>query len=126
MLPLRLHLRHFLSYQQANIDFDGLHTICICGSNGAGKSSSLEAITWVLWGQSRAVYEDDLIHGSETEVKVDLIFQSHQQIYRVLRSHQRKQSTVLEFQVATIAPPTLNDRSKILTDTQLNFPCSDR
>jgi len=121
MLPLRLHLRHFLSYQQANIDFDGLHTICICGSNGAGKSSLLEAITWVLWGQSRAVHEDDLIHGSETEVKVDLIFQSHQQIYRVLRSHQRKQSTVLEFQVATIASPTLNDRSKILTETQLNF-----
>jgi DNA repair protein SbcC/Rad50 len=103
MLPIRLNLRHFLSYQQASIDFEGLHTICICGSNGAGKSSLLEAITWALWGHSRAVHEDDLIHGSETEVKVDLIFQSHQQIYRVLRSHQRKQSTVLEFQVATIA-----------------------
>jgi len=60
----------------------------------------LEAITWVLWGQSRAIHEDDLIHGSEVEAKVDLIFQSHQQIYRVMRSHQRKQSTVLEFQVA--------------------------
>ena len=109
MLPIRLNLRHFLSYQQASIDFGGLHTICICGSNGAGKSSLLEAITWALWGQSRAVHEDDLIHGSETEVKVDLIFQSHQQIYRVLRSHQRKQSTVLEFQVATIAPQDNQD-----------------
>jgi len=131
MLPLRLNLRHFLSYQQANIDFDSLHTICICGSNGAGKSSLLEAITWALWGQSRALHEDDLIHGSEIEVKVDLIFQSHQQIYRVLRSHQRKQSTVLEFQVATIAHPIADprtahqenqdDRPRVFAETPLEF-----
>ena len=54
MIPLQLTLKNFLSYQEASLNFRGLHTACICGSNGAGKSSLLEAITWVIWGQSRA------------------------------------------------------------------------
>jgi exonuclease SbcC len=100
MIPLRLSLKNFLSYQQASLDFQGLHTACICGPNGAGKSSLLEAMTWALWGQSRGVTEDDVIHMGEREAQVELIFQSQQQIYRVIRSRQRKQSTVLEFQIA--------------------------
>jgi len=99
MIPLHLTLKNFLSYQQASLDLRGLHTACICGANGAGKSSLLESITWVLWGQSRSVTEDDVIHGREKEVQVDFIFISQQQIYRVIRSRQRKQSTLLEFQV---------------------------
>ena len=100
MIPLRLQISHFLSYQRALVQFEGLHTACICGANGAGKSSLLEAITWALWGQSRVSNDDDLIHGGEQEVHVDFIFRSHQQVYRVWRSRRRKQGTVLEFQVA--------------------------
>jgi exonuclease SbcC len=100
MIPLYLKLKNFLSYRDACLDFRGLHTACICGPNGAGKSSLLEAITWVLWGQSRGVTEDDVIHTGEREVRVEFIFQNQQQIYRVIRVRQRKQTTVLEFQIA--------------------------
>ncbi|MDX2099306.1 MAG: exonuclease subunit SbcC [Leptolyngbyaceae cyanobacterium bins.59] len=102
MIPLQLALKNFLSYREAILDFRGLHTACICGPNGAGKSSLLEAIAWVIWGESRALSEDDVIHQGAREAKVDFIFQNRQQIYRVIRSRQRGQATALEFQVGLV------------------------
>ncbi|BAY40532.1 exonuclease SbcC [Nostoc sp. NIES-2111] len=101
MIPVQLVLKNFLSYRDATVDFRGLHTACICGSNGAGKSSLLEAITWALWGESRAAAEDDVIHAGAKEVRVDFTFQNNQQKYRVIRSRMRGASGVLEFQIET-------------------------
>jgi DNA repair protein SbcC/Rad50 len=101
MIPVQLILKNFLSYRDATLDFRGLHTACICGSNGAGKSSLLEAITWAIWGQSRAGVEDDVIHSGAKEVRVDFTFQNNQQIYRVIRTRPRGGTGVLEFQVET-------------------------
>lgn len=99
MIPVQLTLKNFLSYQQASLDFEGLHTACICGANGAGKSSLLEAITWAIWGQSRASSDDDVIHGGSEDVRVDFIFESNGQIYRVIRSRRRGRGSGLDFQV---------------------------
>ena len=101
MIPLQLTLKNFLSYRRATLDFRGLHTACICGANGAGKSSLLEAITWVVWGKSRAATEDDVIHGGEKNVRVDFDFSCNNQTYRIIRSRSRGRSSSLEFQVAT-------------------------
>lgn len=101
MIPQQLILKNFLSYREATLDFQGLHTACICGANGAGKSSLLEAIGWVLWGQSRAIAEDDIIHLGTKEAQVSFIFQNQQQTYRVIRTRYRGQSSSLEFQVLT-------------------------
>ncbi len=101
MIPVQLILKNFLSYRDATLDFSGLHTACICGSNGAGKSSLLEAITWAIWGESRAGVEDDVIHSGAKEVRVDYIFQCNQQKYRVIRTRVRGASGVLEFQIET-------------------------
>lgn len=103
MIPVQLILKNFLSYRDATLDFRGLHTACICGSNGAGKSSLLEAITWAIWGESRAGVEDDVIHAGAKEVRVDFIFQCNQQKYRVIRTRIRGASGVLEFQIETPA-----------------------
>lgn len=100
MIPLQLTLKNFLSYREATLDFRGLHTACVCGPNGSGKSSLLEAIAWVLWGQSRAATEDDVIHIGTQEAKVDFVFQNHQHIYRVIRTRHRGQASSLELQVA--------------------------
>jgi len=102
MIPVQLTLKNFLSYSEAILDFRGLHTACICGSNGAGKSSLLEAITWAVWGQSRAATEDDVIRSGNKEVRVDFVFQtSQEQTYRVIRSRHRGASSVLELQIET-------------------------
>ncbi|MBD2354450.1 SMC family ATPase [Tolypothrix sp. FACHB-123] len=101
MIPIQLILKNFLSYREATLDFRGLHTACICGSNGAGKSSLLEAITWAIWGESRAAAEDDVIHTGSKEVRVDFTFLSNQQKYRVIRTRIRNGSSVLEFQIET-------------------------
>lgn len=100
MIPQHLTLKNFLSYRELALNFQGLHTACICGPNGAGKSSLLEAMTWVLWGQSRVAGEDNIIHVGAVEAKVDFVFRSHQQVYRVVRTRFRGQGTNLEFQVA--------------------------
>jgi exonuclease SbcC len=101
MIPLQLTLKNFLSYREATLDFRGLHTACVCGPNGAGKSSLLEAITWVIWGQSRAESEDDIIHAGSKDVRVDFIFQNNQQTHRIIRTRNRGQSSSLEFQIQT-------------------------
>ncbi|WP_204106619.1 MULTISPECIES: exonuclease subunit SbcC [Spirulina sp. CCY15215] len=100
MIPLQLILKNFLSYREAKLDFQGLHTACICGSNGAGKSSLLEAITWVVWGKSR-VGTDDVINAGEKTVRVDFTFIVNQETYRIIRSRQRGRSTDLQFQIQT-------------------------
>ncbi|MBF2018285.1 MAG: SMC family ATPase [Rivularia sp. T60_A2020_040] len=101
MIPVQITLQNFLSYQDASLDFSGLHTACICGSNGAGKSSLLEAITWVVWGESRATSEDDVIHTGASDVRVDFTFAANGQIYRVIRTRRRGSSSALEFQIQT-------------------------
>ncbi|MGQ4646954.1 exonuclease subunit SbcC [Lyngbya aestuarii] len=101
MIPLQLNIKNFLSYCEATLDFRGLHTACICGPNGAGKSSLLEAITWVLWGKSRAAAEDDVIRTGAKDVRVDFLFQNNSVTHRVIRTRNRGQSGSLEFQVQT-------------------------
>jgi len=99
MIPQKLSLKNFLSYQQLTLSFAGLQTACICGANGAGKSSLLEAITWAIWGQSRAETEDDLIHVGAKEAQVDFIFTAHTETYRVIRTRPKGSAGSLEFQI---------------------------
>jgi exonuclease SbcC len=87
--------------------FDGIHTACICGNNGNGKSSLIDAITWALWGKTRAKSDDDLIHLGQTEMEVEFDFAVGEQTYRIIRKHSkpkrrgRSGQSLLEFQIAT-------------------------
>jgi DNA repair protein SbcC/Rad50 len=103
MIPLQLSLKNFLSYSTASLDFTGLHTACICGANGAGKSSLLEGITWAIWGECRAASENDAISTGAMDVRVDFTFQMHGETCRVIRTRQRDGSGGLEFQIQTTA-----------------------
>jgi DNA repair protein SbcC/Rad50 len=101
MIPLQLSLKNFLSYSSASLDFTGLHTACICGANGAGKSSLLEGITWAIWGECRAVSEDDAISNGAMDVRVDFTFEMHGETCRIIRTRQRDGNGGLEFQIQT-------------------------
>ena len=79
---------------------------CLCGDNGHGKSALLDAITWSLWGHSRARVHEDLIFQGESEMQVDLEFQAGDDLYRVSRRYARSArgrqgSTVLELHLIT-------------------------
>ena len=118
MIPLQLTLKNFLSYRDATLNFRGLHTACVCGANGAGKSSLLEAITWVVWGKSRAATEDDVINGGSKNVRVDFDFSYGNQNYRIIRSRTRGRSSSLEFQVEMQAGNFRSITAKGLRATQ--------
>jgi exonuclease SbcC len=93
MIPLRLTLKNFMSYRDGcpPLDFAPLHTACLTGDNGAGKSALLAAMTWALWGEARAQADDeDLIMQGENDMAVDFEFALGEQAYRVLRQRSRK------------------------------------
>lgn len=120
MIPQKLTLNNFISYRQASLDFSGLHTACICGANGAGKSSLLEAITWAIWGETRVDKDDDLIYLGETNTRVDFEFLYNEQYYRIIRTKKLKGNKTLDFQICHHGE--FNSLSgKNLTDTQNNI-----
>jgi exonuclease SbcC len=94
MIPIKLTLRNFMPYRDdvPPLNFTGVHTASICGDNGSGKSSLIDAMTWALWGRTRAKSDDDLIHTGQTETRVEFDFAVRQQVYRVIRQHARPKS----------------------------------
>jgi exonuclease SbcC len=99
MIPLHLTLSGFLSYgDQVELDFSGFDLACIAGSNGAGKSSILDAITWSLFGQARK-RDDSLINSRGDLAEVGFIFSYEGNLYRVLRTKPRGKTTQLEFHI---------------------------
>ena len=99
MIPLHLTLSGFLSYRdRVELDFTGFDLACIAGSNGAGKSSLLDAITWSLFGQARK-RDDSLINSREDLAEVSFIFSYESNLYRVLRTKPRNKTTQLEFHI---------------------------
>ena len=103
MIPVKLALRNFMSYTDIHdpLLFDGIHVACLSGENGAGKSALLDAITWALWGQSRARTADQLVHTGRTDMEVELEFILADAHYRVVRKRTTtgRGSTVLDLAV---------------------------
>jgi DNA repair protein SbcC/Rad50 len=99
MVPLTLSLTGFLSYRDlVEIDFTRFDLACISGHNGAGKSSLLDAITWVLFGQARKTGEA-LLNSASPAAEIVLTFQYEGNVYRVQRTLPRGKTTILEFHI---------------------------
>ena len=109
MIPIRLSLTNFMCYRDKvpPLSFEGIHTACICGDNGNGKSTLIDAMTWALWGKARARSDDDLVHLGEREMEVEFDFAVGKETYRIIRKHAKPKQTsgqgktILEFQIAT-------------------------
>ncbi len=109
MIPLHLKLSGFLSYRDpAEVDFTAFHLACISGSNGAGKSSLLDAITWALFGQARK-RDESLVNLQSKAAEVAFTFEYEGNIYRVLRALPRGKNTMLEFQILDDGQQTTDD-----------------
>lgn len=94
MIPLELRLKNFMSYgdEEVAIDFSSLHTVCLSGENGHGKSAMLDAITWALWGETRLGRQnhEQLIRIGADEMAVSLAFSENGQAYRVRRQRSKR------------------------------------
>ena len=89
MIPIKLAVYNFMPYRDnvPPLDFTGIHTASIWGENGNGKSALIDAMSWALWGKTRAKSDDDIIHLGQDETKVEFDFAVGQQTYRVIRKH---------------------------------------
>jgi DNA repair protein SbcC/Rad50 len=130
MIPTKLKMRNFMCYKDnvPELSFEGMHIACLCGDNGHGKSAIFDAITWALWGQSRAKSDDDLIYIGQKETEVDLEFTIQSQRYRVIRKRIKRTSATrpgqssLELQILdngafkSITGNTLTETEKKITE----------
>lgn len=104
MIPVSLKLRNFMAYREAELDFRSFRLAALIGSNGAGKSSLLDAITWALWGKARTNSDDDLVRLGSSEMEVEYTFNFQGNSYRILRKRSLKKGRPeLSFQVGTEA-----------------------
>lgn len=88
-------MRNFMPFrgEMPAFSFSGIHTACICGDNGNGKSALIDAITWSLWGKSRTKSDDDLITLGEKDMEVEFDFRIQEQPYRIIRKHSLPKSS---------------------------------
>src|SRR5215831_1055343 len=101
MIPLSLRLYNFMSYGDDTppLDFSRFTTACLTGDNGHGKSTLLDAITWALWGETRAKSLDDVVRLGQDEAEVEFVFDLESERYRVLRKRSLKtRQSALELQ----------------------------
>jgi exonuclease SbcC len=124
MIPVYLKISGFLSYQEpVELSFDDFDLACISGANGAGKSSLLDAITWVLFGQARK-RDDSLINSHSNGAEVIYDFQYEGDTYRVQRSKVPGKSTLLDFYILgsrekwrTLSERTLRETESRIEET---------
>ena len=94
-----MKLSGFLSYcDPVEVDFTGFDLACISGQNGAGKSSLLDAMTWVLFGQARK-RDESIVNMQAQAAEVTFTFEYENHQYRIIRSLARGKTTALEFQI---------------------------
>ncbi len=110
MIPVKLSMRNFMPYRDnvPPLYFNGIHTACISGDNGNGKSALIDAMTWALWGRTRntSKSDDPLIHQGLNEMEVEFDFTVDKQGYRIIRKHakpkgKRAGKSLLDLQIAS-------------------------
>jgi len=90
MQILSLTLKNFKAHADRQFEFQA-GTNAICGENGAGKTSILEAIAWVLFNYQGDYAKEDLIRNGSGSAQATVTFiSSHdQRTYQVQRCTQR-------------------------------------
>ena len=101
MIPVRLQLQNFMSYGERvpPLDFTGLRLACLSGDNGNGKTALLDAMTWALFGKTRASSDDNVIRIGASEAQVIFDFMVDGVSYRIHRQRGRRGGAMWEFQM---------------------------
>ncbi|NJM96480.1 MAG: SMC family ATPase [Phormidesmis sp. RL_2_1] len=102
MQILSVTLTNFKTHQDRQFDFQP-GTNAICGENGAGKTSILEAIAWVLFNYQGSYKKEDLIRNGASSAQARVAFISN----RDSRTYEVQRSTLNGY---TLFDPQLNER----------------
>ena len=123
----RLVLRNFKKFRRADLEFsDGLTGIV--GSNGAGKSTIVEAIAWALYGNRASAIKRDFIrncHARESDaVTVTLTISLGKQelvIYRAMKGRANTPEAYLELDGQRIALGSREVDSKLEAILKISY-----
>ncbi len=92
MIPQRVKLSGFLSYKdEQEIPFAGASVWMLAGTNGSGKSSIFDAVTYALFGHHRGGSQNaiELINKDSTSLAVEFDFTSDGVLFRIRRTLKR-------------------------------------
>src|SRR3954452_16273390 len=101
MIPQRVKLAGFLSYKdEQEVRFDGSPLWMLSGTNGSGKSSIFDALTFALFGHHRGGSQSmtELINKESNTLAVEFDFTLDKQLYRIKRTVRRRTSGVASTQ----------------------------
>jgi exonuclease SbcC len=121
MIPVKLKMHNFMCYRGdvPPLSFAGIHTACICGDNGNGKSAMIDAITWALWGHARAKSDDELIHLGETKMEVEFDSAIGGQLYRIIRKRAKPKGRARGGQSSLDLLIASNDGFKVISGDRI-------
>lgn len=104
MRPTRLEIKNFMSHESTVVPLNDITIGVITGPNGAGKSSILQAITYALWGKTKARSDDDLVKRGTSGCAVSLDFDIAGHSFNVIRRRRLagRGETDLEFTDITL------------------------
>ncbi|MFO0850297.1 MAG: SMC family ATPase [Gemmataceae bacterium] len=89
MIPHRIKLTGFLSYKdEQEVRFDDAPLWMLAGTNGSGKSSVFDAVTYALFGHHRGGSQNaaELINKESASLSVEFDFRLDGQLYRIKRT----------------------------------------
>lgn len=102
MQIISIALTNFKTHKEQQFNFQP-GTNAICGENGAGKTSILEAIAWVLFNYQGNYTKEDLIRNGASSAQARVAFVSS----RDSRTYEVQRSTTSGY---TLFDPQLNER----------------
>ncbi len=94
MIPHRVKLSGFLSYtDEQDIRFGGAAVWMLAGTNGSGKSSVFDAVTYALFGHHRGGSQNaaELINKDSSALAVEFDFKLDGRLFRAKRTLRRSQ-----------------------------------
>lgn len=102
MNPLKLNIKNFMTYREAEIDFSEFDSALVLGqhhgdptlSNAAGKSTIFRAIRYALFGTYDVSTIDRIIRRGEKKCIVEFEFELNHIQYKIFRARSKGTSTL--------------------------------
>jgi exonuclease SbcC len=89
VIPQRIKMAGLLSYKdEQEVRFDGASLWMLAGTNGSGKSSIFDGVTYALFGHHRGGSQNaaELINKESTSLTVEFDFKIDGELYRIKRT----------------------------------------